>query len=188
MSLFKRPGSAYWHMEIYRGVGRKRIKRSTGTKDLSEARIIEQAFMRVNRGETTREKMVQLLDAILGPEEKGLPIENVGQFYLSCVQDEKRKLGAKTLKTRVNLAGRFAEWARRESRVRTADDVTVAVAWQFSEYIGKLANVTNKTRNAYMSELGTVWQMLIKRSRAKENPLITLEPLVASGRVMVMSA
>ena len=170
MSLFKRPGSAYWHMEIYRGVGRKRIKRSTGTKDLSEARIIEQAFMRVNRGETTREKMVQLLDAILGPEEKGLPIENVGQFYLSCVQDEKRKLGAKTLKTRVNLAGRFAEWARRETRVCTADDVTVAVAWQFSEYIGKLANVTNKTRNAYMSELGTVWQMLIKRSRAKENP------------------
>ena len=157
-------------MEIYRGVGRKRIKRSTGTKDLSEARIIEQAFMRVNRGETTREKMVQLLDAILGPEEKGLPIENVGQFYLSCVQDEKRKLGAKTLKTRVNLAGRFAEWARRETRVCTADDVTVAVAWQFSEYIGKLANVTNKTRNAYMSELGTVWQMLIKRSRAKENP------------------
>ena len=176
-------------MDIYRGAGRKRIKRSTRTKDLSEARIIEQGFVRVNRGETTREKMVQLLDAILGPEEKGLPIEEVGQFYKACVEDEKRKLGSKTLKTRVNLAGRFAEWARRESRVRTADDVTVAVAWQFSEYIGKQAaaaeqadqeskekdpkksrGVTNKTRNAYMSELGTVWQMLIKRSRAKENP------------------
>lgn len=170
MSLFKKPGSDYWHMDIYRGPGRKRIKRSTGTKDLSEARIIEQGFMRVNRGESTRERMVQLLDAILGPDEKGLPIEDIGKFYLSCVEDEKRKLGEKTLKTRVNLAGRFAEWARRESRVRTADDVTVAVAWQFSEYIGKLANVTNKTRNAYMSELGTVWQMLIKRSRAKENP------------------
>jgi len=170
MSLFKKPGSDYWHMDIYRGAGRKRIKRSTGTKDLSEARIIEQGFMRVNRGETTREKMVQLLDAILGPEEKGLPIEDVGQFYRACVEDEKRKLGAKTLKTRVNLAGRFAVWARRETRVRTADDVTVAVAWQFSEYIGKQADVTNKTRNAYMSELGTVWQMLIKRSRAKENP------------------
>jgi integrase len=170
MSLFKKPGSDYWWMDIYRGAGRKRIKRSTRTKDLSEARIIEQGFMRVNRGETTREKMVQLLDAILGPEEKGLPIEEIGQFYLSCVEDEKRKLGAKTLKTRVNLAGRFAEWARRESRVTTANDVTVAVAWQFSEYIGKQADVTNKTRNAYMSELGTVWQMLIKRSRAKENP------------------
>ena len=189
MSLYKKPGSDYWWMDIYRGAGRKRIKRSTRTKDLSEARIIEQGFVRVNRGETTREKMVQLLDAILGPEEKGLPIEEVGQFYKSCVEDEKRKLGAKTLKTRVNLAGRFAEWARRESRVRTADDVTVAVAWQFSEYIGKQAaaaeqaaqeskekdpkksrGVTNKTRNAYMSELGTVWQMLIKRSRAKENP------------------
>ena len=170
MSLYKKPGSDYWHMDIYRGKGRKRIKRSTGTKNLSEARIIEQGFVRVNRGESTREKMIQLLDAVLGPDEKGLPIEDVGKFYLSCVEDEKRKLGAKTLKTRVNLAGRFAEWARRETRVRTADDVTVAVAWQFSEYIGKLADVTNKTRNAYMSELGTVWQMLIKRSRAKENP------------------
>lgn len=170
MSLYKKPGSDYWWMDIYRGAGRKRIKRSTRTKDLNEARIIEQGFIRVNRGETTREKMVQLLDAILGPEEKGLPIEEVGQFYKACVEDEKRKLGQKTLKTRVNLAGRFAEWARRESRVRTADDVTVAVAWQFSEYIGKQADVTNKTRNAYMSELGTVWQMLLKRSRAKENP------------------
>ena len=170
MSLFKKEGSDYWYMDIYRGPGRTRLRRSTGTKDENEARILEQAFIRVNRGQTTRERMIQLLDSLLGEEEKGLPIEDVGAFYLTCVEDEKRRLGKKTLRTRHNLCGRLAEWARRETRVRYANEVTVAVAWQFSEYVGKLANVTNNTRNAYMSELGTVWQMLIKRSKARENP------------------
>lgn len=47
-------------MNIYRGKGMRRIQRSTGTKDLSEAKIIEQGFMRVNRGETSRERMVRM--------------------------------------------------------------------------------------------------------------------------------
>ena len=170
MSLYKKPGSGYWYMNIYRGKGMRRIQRSTGTKDLSEAKIIEQGFMRVNRGETSRERMVQLLDSILGPEEKGMPLEQIGAFYEKAVESEKRKLGAKTLKTRVNLAGRFAVWAKENTRARTADDVTVAVAWQFNEYVGRESDVTNKTRNAYMSELGTIWAMLMKRGKAKENP------------------
>ena len=170
MSLYKKPGSGYWYMNIYRGRGMRRIQRSTGTKDLAEARIIEQGFSRVNRGETSRERMVQLLDSILGPEEKGMPLEQIGAFYERAVESEKRKLGAKTLKTRVNLAGRFALWAKENTRARTADDVTVAVAWQFNEHIGRASDVTNKTRNAYMSELGTIWAMLMKRGKAKENP------------------
>lgn len=170
MSLYKKPNSGYWYIDIYRGPGMRRIRKSTGTKDESEARIIEQGFKRVNRGETTRERMIALLDSILGPEEAGMPLADVGPFYRSAVEDEKRKLGAKTLQTRVNLAGRLAVWAKENTRARTADDVTVAVAWQFSEWIGKQADVSNKTRNAYMSELGTVWQMLMKRGKARENP------------------
>ena len=170
MSLYKKPGSGYWWMNIYRGPGVKRIKRSTGTKDEAEARIIEQGFKRVNRGETTREKMVSLLDSIVGSEEAGMPLADVGPFYKSAIQNEKRKLGAKTLQTRVNLAGRLAVWARENTRARMADDVTVAVAWQFNEWIAKTTDVTNKTRNAYMSELGTVWAMLMKRGKARENP------------------
>lgn len=170
MSLYKKPGSGYWYMDIYRGPGMRRIKKSTGTKDESAARIIEQGFKRVNRGETTRERMVALLDSILGEEESGMPLADIGQFYLSAVKDERRKLGEKTLKTRVNLAGRLAVWAKENTRARTADDVTVAVAWQFSEWIARTTTVTNSTRNSYMSELGTVWQMLMKRGKAKENP------------------
>ena len=170
MSLYKKPTSGYWWMDIYRGPGVKRIKRSTGTKDEAEARIIEQSFKRVNRGETTREKMVSLLDSIIGSEEAGIPLADVGPFYKSAVENEKRKLGAKTLQTRVNLAGRLAVWAKENTRARTADDVTVAVAWQFNEWIAKTTDVTNKTRNAYMSELGTIWAMLMKRGKAKENP------------------
>ena len=170
MSLYKKPGSGYWYMNIYRGKGMRRIQKSTGTKDLAEARIIEQGFSRVNRGETSRERMVQLLDSILGPEEKGMPLEQIGAFYEKAVESEKRKLGAKTLKTRVNLAGRFAVWAKENTRARTANDVTVAVAWQFNEHIGRASDVTNKTRNAYMSELGTIWAMLMKRGKATTNP------------------
>ena len=114
--------------------------------------------------------MVSLLDSIIGSEEAGIPLADVGPFYKSAVENEKRKLGAKTLQTRVNLAGRLAVWAKENTRARTADDVTVAVAWQFNEWIAKNTDVTNKTRNAYMSELGTVWQMLMKRGKAKENP------------------
>lgn len=170
MSLYKKPGSGYWYMNIYRGKGMRRIQRSTGTKDESEAKIIEQGFMRVNRGESSRERMIALLDSVLGPEEAGMPLAEIGPFYRAAVENEKRKLGAKTLQTRVNLAGRLAVWAKENTRARTADDVTVAVAWQFNEYIGKTADVTNKTRNAYMSELGTIWAMLMKRGKAKMNP------------------
>jgi integrase len=170
MSLYKKPGSEYWYMNIYRGKGMRRIRKSTGTKDLAAARIIEQGFMRVNRGETSREKMVALLDSVLGKEEMGLPLEEVGAFYQAAVENERRKLGAKTLKTRVNLAGRFAIWAKENTRARTTEDVTVAVAWQFNEYVGRESDVTNKTRNAYMSELGTVWEMLMKRGKAATNP------------------
>lgn len=170
MSLYKKPGSGYWYMNIYRGPGMKRIQKSTGTKDESEARIIEQGFMRVNRGETTRERMIALLDSVLGPEESGMPLDQIGAFYKAAVESEKRKLGGKTLQTRVNLAGRLAVWARENTRARNADDVTVAVAWQFNEHIGKTSDVTNKTRNAYMSELGTIWAMLMKRGKAKTNP------------------
>ena len=170
MSLYKKPGSGYWYMNIYRGQGMRRIQRSTGTKDENEARIIEQGFMRVNKGESSRERMIALLDSVLGPEEKGMPLDEIGPFYKACVDSERRKLGAKTLKTRVNLAGRLAIWAKENTRARTADDVTVAVAWQFNEFIGKSADVTNKTRNAYMSELGTIWAMLMKRGKARTNP------------------
>ncbi len=170
MSLYKKPGSGYWYMNIYRGPGMRRIQKSTGTKDESEARIIEQGFMRVNRGETTREKMVALLDSVLGPEEAGMPLGEIGPFYRAAVESERRRLGEKTMQTRVNLAGRFAVWAKENTRARNADDVTVAVAWQFNEHIGKTTDVTNKTRNAYMSELGTIWAMLMKRGKAKSNP------------------
>lgn len=170
MSIYKKPGSGYWYMDIYRGPGVKRIKRSTGTKDEAAARIIEQGFKRVNRGETTRERMVALLDSVIGPEEAGMPLADIGPFYAAAVQDEKRKLGAKTLQTRVNLAGRLAVWAKENTRAKTADDVTVAVAWQFNEWVARTTDVTNKTRNAYMSELGTIWQMLMKRGKAKTNP------------------
>lgn len=170
MSLYKKPGSGYWYMNIYRGPGMRRIQKSTGTKDESEARIIEQGFLRVNRGETTRERMIALLDSVLGPEEAGMPLGEIGAFYRAAVESEKRKLGEKTMQTRVNLAGRFAVWAKENTRARNADDVTVAVAWQFNEHIGKTADVTNKTRNAYMSELGTIWAMLMKRGKAKSNP------------------
>ena len=170
MSLYKKPGSGYWYMNIYRGPGMRRIQRSTGTKDENEARIIEQGFMKVNKGESTRERMIALLDSVLGPEEASMPLEEIGPFYRACVESEKRKLGGKTLKTRINLAGRLAVWARENTRARAADDVTVAVAWQFNEFIGKSTDVTNKTRNAYMSELGTIWAMLMKRGKAKANP------------------
>lgn len=169
MSIYRKKGSKVWWMNIYRGPGRKRIQKSTGKTNEAEARIIEQGYMSMNRGETNRERLLKLVDLMCPAEETGLKLEELGAWYRTCVTDEKLVISKKTLDNRCNLCGRLYEWARYETRCNVVDDITPPVAWQFSQYLGK-SGCTNKSRNAHVSDLGTVWKMLMKRAKAKENP------------------
>lgn len=162
-------------MNIYRGKDefgrpRKRIQKSTGKTDRAEAAIIEAGYMSMNKGSSTRERLLRLVDLMCPEEHQGLSLSMVGEWYRAAVKDEKAEISKKTMDARVNLCGRLSEWACRETRCHVVDDITVAVAWEFSKALAKGTNVKTKSRNAYMSELGTVWKMLVKRSMARENP------------------
>lgn len=168
MSLYRRKGSEMWWMNIYRGPGRKRLQRSTRKKNRVEAELIERAFMSANKGATTREKMLQIVEMMYEGEEQGLALEELGEWYRAALADEGGKLSKKELDARVNLCGRLSEWCKTETRAHTVNDISVAVAWQFSKMLGE-AGVTSKSRNAYLSSLGTVWKMLEKRSEVRKN-------------------
>ncbi len=169
MSLYRRPGSNVWWMNIYRGPGRKRIQKSTGKTNEAEARIIEQGYMSMNKGESTRERLLKLVDLMCPAETAGLELKGLSAWYRACAEDEKMKISKKGLDDRCNLCGRLYEWARRETRCNVVDDVTPPIAWAFSQHLGK-EGCSTKSRNDYVSSLGTVWKMLIKRAKATTNP------------------
>ena len=169
MSLYRRPGSKVWWMNIYRGPGRKRIQKSTGKTNEAEARIIEQGYMSMNNGESTRERLLKLVDLMCPAETAGLELKGLSAWYRGCAEDEKLKISKKGLDDRCSLCGRLYEWARRETRCNVIDDVTPPIAWAFSQHLGK-EGCSTKSRNDYASSLGTVWKMLIKRAKATTNP------------------
>lgn len=169
MSIYRREGSKVWWMNIYRGPGRKRIQCSTGTENEAEARIIEQGYMSMNRGETSRERLLKLVDLMCPVEVAGIKLSDLGAWYKASAEDEKLVLSKKGLADRVNLCGRLYEWSRRETRCHVVDDITPPVAWEFSKHLGK-QGCSSKSRNDYVSSLGTVWKMLIKRAKATSNP------------------
>lgn len=169
MSIYRRPGSKVWWMNIYRGPGRKRIQMSTGCEEETQARIVEQGYVAMNKGETTREKLLKLVDLMCPAGEAGLKLEELGAWYRASAEDEGLRISKKGLDDRCNLCGRLYEWARRETRCNVVDEITPPVAWKFSQALGK-SGCSAKSRNDYVSSLGTVWKMLIKRAKAKENP------------------
>lgn len=168
MSLYKRAGSEYWWMDVYRGRGKRRLRASTKKKNRIEAELVERAFVSASAGTSDRDRMRAMVDIMFDAERPELELKSLGEWYRAATIDDGARVSKKTLEARINLCGRLYEWARAETRAAKVGDVTVAVAWRFSQAIG--SQTSAKSRNAYMSELGTVWKILIKRSEAKENP------------------
>lgn len=176
MALYRR-GNVWW-MDVYQGAARKRIRKSTGVTDKTQARLIEQAAIAVNRGISTRERAMQVIDAVLPIEEHALKLADARAFYEDCIDSEGIRLGKTTREHRLNIIGIFAEWARDNTRCETVEQVDSHIVFAFTKMLnerrcnknGVKVPISVATKNAYIGDLITAWKMFVKRSKAKDNP------------------
>lgn len=169
MSLYRKPGSQVWWMNIYRGKGLKRVQRSTGKTVREEAAIIEQSFIALNKGKTNRARLMKIVDVVCPEEVQGMRLEELGAFFEACVKDEHMRMSDKTHQEYTSLCGRLSEWARANTHISLVEELTVPLAWQFSEELAR-GGCKTKRRNDNITKLQKVWDLLIKRARANENP------------------
>ena len=166
MSLYRRGG--VWWLDVYIGEGRKRVRKSTGTGDKVRARIIEQSVIAVNRNITSRQRALTIIDNVLPQREHSLALYEAAEYYRACATDEGRSMTKNSMDHRVNILSKFAMWAHDNSRVSFVEEVDATLAFDFAKALGD--NITAKTKNAYISDLGTAWKLFMRHDKAKSNP------------------
>lgn len=165
MAIYRR-GRTWW-MDVYVGADRRRIRKSTGTEDETQARIIEQTAVALNRGITTRQRAMAILDNLLPAEEHALAITGMEQFYLDHATDVQ--LNEKGLRYRVSRLAQFAKWALDHTRAKTVEDVGEEVAFSFSRSLADGGSKA-KTINNVVTELSASWKQFMRYGKAKTNP------------------
>lgn len=166
MSLYRRGG--VWWLDVYVGEGRKRIRKSTGTSDKIRAKIIEQSVIAVNRNITSRQRAMMIIDNVLPQREHSLSLVESAQFYKTCADDEGITMTKNSMEHRVNILSRFAMWAHDNTRISFVEEVDASLAFEFVKTLGH--GITAKTKNAYISDLGTAWKLFMRHDKAKNNP------------------
>ena len=157
-----------WWLDVYVGEGRKRVRKSTHTSDKVRARIIEQSVVAVNRNITSRQRAMMIIDNVLPERERSLSLAEAPEFYRKCAEDEGLVMTKCSMEHRVNILSKFAMWAHENSRISFVEEVNATLAFEFVKYLGP--DLTAKTKNAYVSDLGTSWKMFMRHNKAENNP------------------
>jgi len=170
MSVYRREGSAYWWIDIYRGDGKPRLRRSSGTTDQTEANAIESAMLLAVKGNASKERVQSLLSALF-PEEpshtSGLAISSAWDLFSSLPEVE---LSSETRRKMHTNWHRFVRWIVQEwPSIETLDQITEACAFAFADYI-RDAVPKRKTYNNIKGDIRTVLERLRYRAGLKENP------------------
>ena len=156
-----------WYIDIC--VDGKRIRKSAKTRDEHTARILEQTMLGLHKRTTPRQNAIAMIDLILPPERQGVRLEDLATWYSECLTDEKADTGTRTIRQRLSILRCFVEWARTESSAQYSDDITVEHACAYQRVLGS-RGILGKTLNAYCADISTVWKMLQKRSKVRDNP------------------
>lgn len=166
MAIYKRGG--VWWMDLYVGAGKRRLRKSTGCRDEVQTRIAEQSAVAVNRGITSRQRAMAIIDNLIPAGEEGLKLSDAAEFYRASAKDEGKVMTDNSMAHRVNILAKFAKWCETHSRVKFVEEVDAPVAFAFAKSLAD--GLTAKTRNAYVGDLGTAWKLFMRHDKAKQNP------------------
>lgn len=167
MALFKRGGSKHWWVSIYRGDGRTRLRRSTGTQDEAKAKAIEQMLKLAQQGHVKRDSLISALDDILEtPTAAHLPLSGLADAYAASDPEIKQR----TRRSRITAIRRFVRWMAEEFPIvqhvdQVGRDHVVAYCDWLRAEVGK-----NKTFNNHRTDLQTVFEKMMYRAGLAENP------------------
>lgn len=156
-----------WYIDIY--VDGRRVRKSAGTTDEHAARILEQTMLGLHRGTTPRQKALEIVNLVVPEEHRGVLVADLVEWYSQCLKDERSDIGSRTIRQRLANVRMFADWTAANTDVRYCEEVAAEQAFAYSRMLGG-RGILGKTLNAYCGELSTVWKMLLKRGKAKENP------------------
>lgn len=167
MAIYKR-GNIWW-VNIYNGLGKRKIRKSTGCTDYNEAKIIEQTLIAVNKGITSKEKALSILQMLLPVDDQRLEITNALGWYLNTDAREGRAITDKERKSKTAMLSAMLQWLIDNARVVYIDEVSDEMAWRYSTALGE-RGMKSKRRNNIIGSLRTVWEMFIRHGKAKINP------------------
>lgn len=167
MAIYKR-GNVWW-MDVYVGEDRRRVRKSTGCTDITQARLVEQTAVAVNKGITTRQRAMAIVDAILPAERRGLLIDDMVEWYRNTAESERSVPSKLEWQKRLNALRRVVVWLKDNSRVKWAQDVDVETAWNYAKAFGS-RGVSAKTQNNEVGHIRTAWSLMIKYGKAQTNP------------------
>lgn len=166
MSIYKR-GDVWW-IDVRVGATRRRVRRSSGCTDETQARIVEQSMVAMNRGLTTRSRTRAIIDA-LAPDES-VSLDKIATWYANLLVTEKTSLSRLETQKRMSAISKAVAWLATNSRAAAADDVSPDLAWRYACYFEEARHCSVKTRNAQVGMLHCVWEQLVRHGKATSNP------------------
>lgn len=167
MSIYKR-GKMWW-IDAYVGASRRRIRVSSGTSDETQARIVEQTIVAVNRGVATRQAAHAIIDSIRPDGAQGLEVAGMMKFYEMAAKEDKLNISSHEMTLRANMIGALAMWLKDNSKIRYVSEIDESVAWKFSTFLGE-TGITTKTRNNKIGLLHVSWKVFLRRGVTSVNP------------------
>jgi integrase len=168
MALIRQKGRNIWQARIWIPELKQRRSVSTGTADRDAARRIEAELMSVVKGRSTRERLLQLLDDVVGRPEARISLVEAMGVYEGMPE-------AKVSRVEGNLRRynwqRFCEWLGREyPEVTFVDQVTRGMAFGFAAGLEKDTTIRSKTGNHIKNRVARVFRVLELRAGLRENP------------------
>lgn len=166
MSIYKR-GDVWW-IDVRVGGSRRRVRRSSGCTDETQARIIEQSMVAMNRGLTTRARARAIVDALTDAD--SVALDKIAPWYAEVLAVEKVSLSRLETQKRMSAICKAVAWLSANSRAACADDVSPDLAWRYACYFEEARQCSVKTRNTQVGMLHCVWEALIRHGKATANP------------------
>lgn len=160
-----------WSIIVYRDGKQKWI--STGLESRQDAELMARSMEYVKNG--NKERFLKIVDAVFGENNisNEARLDRLLMDYPAIAKSLRVKVSTETQRKRLNAIGRLAKWVEENAKgVLFAREITVPIAWRFVESI----NATANTQRKVSGELSAVWESLMKRGLADENPWKVAKP------------
>lgn len=176
MSIYKKTAKGVFYYDIC--VSGKRLRGSCRTHDRNEAELVEQTMLYAVRPQSTKEKIIKLVDLLFDDDrEPDIPINLVSTEATRLSKLAGKEVGRTTLCKRNQACRRLDTWLEAKwkpiSGVRAIDR---ACAMAFAEHLAN-EGLSAKTRWNILQLLGSCWNLLSRGYDNINNPWKLVAPI-----------
>lgn len=171
MAIYRKKTDGVWYFSVY-VPGKPRLRGSCGTKNRSEALLVESTMKVAAGNKAPKAHVLRLIEALYADEKPvdRLPLDAL-QFEVSRLLGLSGKTLSKMYREhRESSLRRFVTWAHENwPSAEDARDVDRVCAQAFAAYVAGLG-LGAKTRRDILASLGAMWNELMRAHDGLENP------------------